>query len=243
MRPSRRRSRKSGFLPVRVRGGEDIVSLDNRISLQKLEAFCLVVRLGSVSRAAEQLYVTQPVVSAHLRSLQDRVGVALLQRAGRGLELTEAGKAVYDWAEDLLRRSDDLSEKLRYLADGIMGAVAVGASMSVGNYLLPPVLIQFKRDYPAARVRQVNATPELALEALKSGQLDFCVTAAFESVEAGAFDAELIGKQRFVLVGAPTDPSLPDAIDVDGLRTLEFVCPPSGLAVRRSQDAALAALG
>ena len=219
------------------------MTIDNRISLQKLEAFCLVARLGSVSRAAEKLYVTQPVVSAHLRSLQERVGVPLLQRAGRGVELTEAGRTVHEWAEDLLRRCDDLSQDLESLADGALGAVTVGASMSIGNYLLPPLLIQFRRDHPGARLTLVNSTPELALDAVSSGQADFCVIAAFGSASRDLFEAELIGKQRLVLVGAPTDPSLPGAVGLAELRSLPFVCPPGGMAIRRSQDAALAALG
>ena len=219
------------------------MAIDNRISLQKLEALCLVVRLGSVSRAAEKLYVTQPVVSAHLRSLQDRVGAPLLQRAGRGVELTDAGRVVYDWAEDLLRRCDDLSQDLEGLADGALGAVTVGASMSIGNYLLPHLLIQFRRDHPRARLTLVNSTPEMALDAVGSGQADFCVIAAFASANRDLFEAELIGKQRLVLVGASTDTSLPRAVDLTELRSLPFVCPPGGMAIRRSQDAALAALG
>ena len=59
--------------------------LDQRISLQKLEIFCLVVDLGGVGRAAEHLFVAQPVVSAHLRTLQERLGAELLYRDGRRL--------------------------------------------------------------------------------------------------------------------------------------------------------------
>jgi LysR family transcriptional regulator, low CO2-responsive transcriptional regulator len=219
------------------------MKLDNRISLQKLEAFCLVVRLGSVSRAAEKLFVTQPVVSAHLHSLQDRIGAPLLQRVGRGLELTEAGEAVHAWAEDLLRRRDDLSQELQDMADGVAGAVHLGSSMSVGNYLLPPVLMQFRRDNPGARISLAISAPELAVEAVEMGRTDFCVVASFGTVDTDRLEARLIGKQRFALVAAPTDPELPDSVDIEQLHRLPFVCPPGGQAIRRSQDAALAALG
>jgi DNA-binding transcriptional LysR family regulator len=219
------------------------MKLDSRISLQKLEAFCLVVRLGSVSRAAEEMFVTQPVVSAHLHSLQERVGVPLLQRVGRGLELTEAGHAVHAWAEDLLRRRDDLAQELDEMAQGIAGAVHIGSSMSVGNYLLPPVLMQFRRENPSARLSLQISTPEAAMEAVSAGRLDFCVIASFGTVNTDRLEARMIGKQRFALVGAPTDPSLPDRVSVEELRTMPFVCPPGGQSIRRSQDAALAALG
>jgi DNA-binding transcriptional LysR family regulator len=219
------------------------MTLDNRISLQKLEAFCLVVRLGSVSRAAEKMFVTQPVVSAHLHSLQERVGVPLLQRAGRGLELTEAGAAVHAWAEDLLRRRDDLSQELDDMARGVAGAVQLSSSMSVGNYLLPPVLLQFRRDHPSARVSLAISAPELAIDAVEAGRSDFCVVASFGAVNTDRLEARMIGKQRFALVGAPTDPELPESVNIEQLRRMLFVCPPGGQAIRRSQDAALAALG
>jgi DNA-binding transcriptional LysR family regulator len=220
-----------------------IVPMDNRISLQKLEAFCLVARMGSVSRAAEKLYVTQPVVSAHLHSLQDRVGAVLLQRSGRGIALTEAGQAVLVWAEDLLRRRDDLSQELEDLAEGVVGSVSISASMSVGNYLLPPVLLPFRREFPGARISLNICTPELAMEAVRAGQAEFCVVASLGTLDSDLYDARLIGKQRLVLVGASTDPLLPDSVDVDGLRRLPYVCPPKNVSIRRIQDAALAAIG
>jgi DNA-binding transcriptional LysR family regulator len=219
------------------------MKLDSRISLQKLEAFCLVVRLGSVSRAAEEMFVTQPVVSAHLHSLQERVGVPLLQRVGRGLELTEAGRAVHAWAEELLRRRDDLAQELDAMADGTAGAVHIGASMTVGNYLLTPALMEFRRENPSARLTLQISTPEDATEAVSAGRSDFCVIASYGTVSSDRLEARMIGKQRFVLVGAPTDSSLPDRVSVEELRAMPFVCPPGGQSIRRSQDAALAALG
>jgi DNA-binding transcriptional LysR family regulator len=219
------------------------VKLDNRISLQKLEVFCLVVELGSVSRAADRLYITQPVVSAHLHSLQARVGVQLLRREGRGIELTEAGRAVHAWAKDMLRRRDDLSDELGALEQGIAGSVRIGSSMSVGNYLLPPTLIDFRRQYPSAKITLTISAPELALESVLSGRSDFCVVASTGGMEPESLAAEMIGKQRFVLVASATDDTVGDAVSVDALHDLSWVCPPGGLAIRRSQDAALASLG
>lgn len=218
-------------------------TLDNRISLQKLEVFCLVVQLGSVSRAADKLFVTQPVVSSHIHSLQERVGAQLFRRQGRGIELTEAGEAVHAWAEDLLRRREDLAEQLDDLAIGTAGSVTVGSSMSVGNYLLPPTLIDFRRRYPDARITLSISNPELAVEAVRVGASDFCLIAATSSLDAEVFLTELVGRQRFALIAAADDTSIGDSVTLDELRELPFVCPPGGLSIRRSQDAALASMG
>lgn len=222
---------------------DDSVQFDNRISLQKLEVFCLVVDLGSVSRAAERLYVTQPVVSAHLRSLQERIGATLFVREGRGLELTEAGIAVHSWAQELLGRRDDLSQELDDLAQGHAGSVVVGASMSVGNYLLPSLLIEFHKQNPGALITLTVSAPELAVEAVRAGQQHFCVVASDSTFDTAALTAELIGKQRFVLIAAPSDTTVGDSVTVEELRDLTWVAPPGGLAIRRSQDNALAQIG
>jgi DNA-binding transcriptional LysR family regulator len=169
--------------------------------------------------------------------------VQLLRRNGRGIELTEAGAAVHAWAEDLLRRRNDLAEELDHLAKGTVGAVTVGASMSVGNYLLPPTLIEFRRRYPGASLTLVISTPELAMEAVRAGKSDFCVIASSGAVASERLDTELIGKQRFVLVAAADDASVPETVSLHQLAGLPFVCPPGGLSIRQSQDAALSALG
>ena len=70
------------------------MALDSRVTLHKLEVFSLVVELGGVSRAAEQLFVSQPVVTAHIRSLEQRVGARLFYREGRNLRLTESRCAI-----------------------------------------------------------------------------------------------------------------------------------------------------
>src|SRR4051812_6364004 len=99
--------------------------LDTRISLHKLEVFITVVELGSVSRAAERLYVAQPVVSAHIKSLEERVGAKLLQRRDNRMVLTEAGEVAYSWARDLLTRSREMQREVEGLIDGSRGTVTV----------------------------------------------------------------------------------------------------------------------
>jgi DNA-binding transcriptional ArsR family regulator len=74
----------------------------SQITLQKLEVFHLVVRLGGVTRAAERLGIAQPAVTSHLRSLEDKVGATLLRRDGRNLVLTETGERIHTWAVEVI---------------------------------------------------------------------------------------------------------------------------------------------
>ena len=149
--------------------------MDTRVTLHKLEVFSLVVELGGVSRAAEHLYVSQPVVSAHVRSLEERVGARLFYREGHHLVLTEAGRAVHGWATSVLTHTRELSRQLDGLSDGTQGSVVVGASMSVGSYLLPPVVTRFRRDRPLVNL-QLNITDsDHAMQETEAGESDFAV--------------------------------------------------------------------
>lgn len=218
-------------------------SADNRISLQKLDVFCTVVQLGGVGKAAEELYISQPVVSAHLRSLEERVGAKLFHKDGRGIRLTEAGEAVHYWAAEVLRGRLELAKNLEDLSSGTAGHVSIAASMSVGNSLLPPVVIDFRKEHRRASITLQNSSVEVALEAARSGRADFCVVGTDAVLDAGAFHAQLIGRPSFALVAAASNTSLPDEVGADDLAQLRFVTPPRGLAISRSQDAALARLG
>lgn len=216
---------------------------DNRISLQKLEVFCKVVELGGVRRAAEELYVSQPVVSAHLRSLQDRIGAKLFERDGRGISLTEAGREVHLWASEVLRGRLELQSSLQNLSSGLSGTAAIATSMSVGNYVLTPVLIEFRRRFQKARITLLVSGVEAALEASLTGRADLCVLATDAVLDTNAFEAELIAEPAFCLVASASSGRVADRVSPRDLQGMPFVCPPGGQAIRRAQDNALASIG
>ncbi|MGY1813607.1 LysR family transcriptional regulator [Blastococcus sp. SYSU D00820] len=216
---------------------------DNRISLHKLEVFCLVAERGGVRLAAEELFVSQPVVSAHLRSLEERLGIKLFRREGRGMELTEAGAEVLVWANDVLRGRTELDRSLRDISRGAAGRATIGASMSVGNYVLPPILVDFRRQHPHASISLHQSAVEIGLERTLAGRYDFAVLATDAVLDTDSFEAELIAQPRFCLVTAPDDERVGESVTVAELTGLPFVCPPAGSAIRRSQDSALAAIG
>jgi LysR family transcriptional regulator, low CO2-responsive transcriptional regulator len=221
----------------------DSATPDNRVSLHKLEVFCRVVELGGVRFAAEDLFVSQPVVSAHLRSLEERLGTKLFRREGRGMELTESGIEVHQWAVEVLRGRAELDRSLRDISRGAAGRATIGTSMSVGNYLLPRVLVDFRRNHPHASIAVHQSGVELALERTLAGRFDFAVVATDLVLDSDSFDAELIARPPFCVVTAPDDHRVGDSATVAELTGLPFVCPPTGAAIRRSQDSALASIG
>lgn len=218
------------------------MAIDQRMSLQKLEVFCAVVDLGGVHRAADHLFVSQPVVSAHLKSLQQRIGAKLFMREGRRMVLTESGDAVYAWAQEVLSRRASLARELEDIAAGTAGRAVISSSMSLGNYFLPPILLEFQREFPDAHVTLLVSDPETALQRAETGKADFGVVMTDVAIDPEVFDVTSAGEDELVLIVGANDP-LPDEIDPAELTTLPCVGPPKGLAVRRLQDSALAAAG
>ena len=215
--------------------------IDPRVTLHKLEVFELVVEHGSVSRAAEQLYVSQPVVSEHLRSLERRVGAPLFYREARALRLTESGEAVHGWATDMLTRTRTLSRQLDGLSDGMRGSALVAASMSVGSYLLPRVLAGFRRERPATELR-LDVSPQ-AVELTLGGHYDFAVVALDAEPAQPELTGELLGPEPLVVVAAPGHPATGAPVSNAELAALPFVESPKGLLRRSLVDRQLAAEG
>lgn len=218
-------------------------TFDSRITFQKLEILCLVVDLGGVTRAAEHLWVAQPVVTAHIRSLQDRLGVKLFQREGRRTILTDAGREVYVWAQDVLARTEQMQREIGGLADGSRGPVAVAASMTLGSYLLPPILSDFRGRYPGVEITLIVEDPEGAVTSVERGESDLAFIVAPSAPQHPALDCQGIGADDLVLVAAPDFRPGLDAIDVRELSTMPLLSTPRSHLRREMVDRQLAAYG
>jgi LysR family transcriptional regulator, low CO2-responsive transcriptional regulator len=199
------------------------MALDSRITLHKLEVFERVVELESVTRAADELLVAQPVVTAHIRSLEERVGAKLFYRDGRQLQLTEAGHAVHGWVVDVLTHTRELSRQLDGLQDGSRGSVAIGSSMSIGSYILPSILAEFRRERPRVQIRLDVLDTDLAIRATEAGETDFAIVFAGREPGRGALLGERIGEERLVLVTAPDAEPRAEVVEIEDLARLAFI--------------------
>jgi DNA-binding transcriptional LysR family regulator len=219
------------------------MALDPRITLHKLTVFERVVELGGVSRAADQLFVTQPVVTGHLRSLEQRLGTKLFYREGGRMHLTEGGRAVHAWASDVLRRTQELSRHLDGLSDGSQGSVVVGASMSMGSYVLPPLLSGFREERPLVEITLNILDAEHAMADTESGENDFAVIIVDAEPASGGLCAEPLGHEELVVVAAAAGQPAESRITVAELAGLPFVEAQQKLLRRQFVDRQLERIG
>ena len=123
-----------------------------RMQIEFLETFVEVARSGSVTRAAESLYLSQPSVSGRLQALESELGDPLLIRTPRGVRLTDAGREFLPYAERAVRAFRDGQGALNELRDSRAGTLTLGAAPAVSTYFLPMVLKRFTMLHPGMRV-------------------------------------------------------------------------------------------
>ncbi|WP_294902825.1 DNA-binding transcriptional regulator YeiE [Tatumella sp. UBA2305] len=116
------------------------------ITLRQLDVFCGIVRWGSTTQAARQLALSQSAVSAALADLENQLDVQLFDRAGKRLIVNEHGRLLYPKAVSLLEQAKEAEQLFR----DDDGAIRIGASSTIGNYLLPQMMANYRHDFPQA---------------------------------------------------------------------------------------------
>jgi DNA-binding transcriptional LysR family regulator len=146
---------------------------------RQLAAFCTVVERRSFSQAADQLGVTQPAVSLQIRSLEKRLGQQLLDRSGRRVEPTEAGRRLYRSAQRLLALEEQLLGELGEEAEGeLSGRLEIGASTGPGGTVVPLVLGDFQRRHREVRVALTVSDTQSVVELVGRRELELGVVGA-----------------------------------------------------------------
>ncbi|MEV6105145.1 LysR family transcriptional regulator [Streptomyces sp. NPDC051940] len=146
------------------------------MDLTKLRVLAAVAREGSVTAAADALGYAQPSVSHHLARLEEETGVPLVQRAGRGIRLTEAGRLLAERAEEILGRVTSARAELAALAGLQTGRVRLAAFPTALALLVPPAAALLRRTHPGVELALTQAEPPEALAALRRGEVDVAVT-------------------------------------------------------------------
>lgn len=138
----------------------------------RLKVFVTAARMLSFTRAAASLFISQPAVSKHVGELESRYGVQLFTRRGSRLELTQAGRTMLAWAERIDEGYRRMEYEMGLCAGAVEGRLRLGASSTVAQYLLPPVLARFTARFPAAEVSLLSGNSAQIEQALEERRID-----------------------------------------------------------------------
>ena len=145
------------------------------LDLARLRVIDAVARHGSVTEAAKALHYSQPSVSHHLARLQAETGAQLLQRVGRGIRLTEAGRLLADRAAEIIGRVDAADAELSAHVGLTAGKVRLAGFSSAIGSLFPRAMTALARKHPGLQISLTDVHPPEALQMLRSGQIDVAV--------------------------------------------------------------------
>src|SRR5215210_3752334 len=142
-----------------------------------------VARLGNLSRAAEEMYLTQPTLTARLKSLEEELGDSLFVRTSRGMRLTEAGKEFLPYAERVLGGLGGGRGGWGGLRGASGGRLRIGASPGVGTYALPGLLERFAVEHPRVSISVRTGHSEAILEMTLKEEVQLGLTRAMRHPE------------------------------------------------------------
>jgi LysR family transcriptional regulator, putative pyruvate carboxylase regulator len=204
--------------------------------LKPLRAFCQMARLGSISRAAEALFLSQPAVTLQLQALERELQVRLFERGGRRLTLTREGNALYELARPLVEGFDGLETAFQNSLKGLDNQeLHVAAGSSTILYLLPPIVQAFKKTYPDVQLVLHNVTGKDGLALMRSDAVDLAVGSMLDVptdlsyVPVYSFDPMLIMPKGHML-------SKKDSIKLEDLSPHGLILPPKRLTTWRLVD-------
>lgn len=212
------------------------------VSLHQLGVFRCVARHQSFSRAAEELRISQPAVSAHVRELERLYGIELFEQAGRRVRLTEAGRLLEEYAARVLALVDESARALDELKGLERGHLAVGASTIPGTYFLPAAVGIFKQRHPGVEVDLRIGDTHEALGMVRRGEVELAV--AGESREEDGLRRQPYRSDELVLVVPTTHRWARDGLGcLTELAEEPFILREPGSSTRENAEALLRRLG
>lgn len=212
------------------------------LNLNQLRTFAAVAAAGNVTRAAGELAVSQPAVSRQLAELEDGLGLPLFDRLPRGVRLTAAGEVLYGHARRILAAEAAAEAELAELAGLSRGRLSIGASTTIGSYLIPELFGAFARAHPGVKLELEIANTAAIQTAVLEARVDLGMTEGFVSSSQLAVD--VAAHDEMVAIAAPGHPlARRDVVTAQELCEAPFIMREQGSGTRDVIEAELARLG
>jgi DNA-binding transcriptional LysR family regulator len=190
------------------------------MNLQQLITFSTVISEGSMTAAAEKLYLTQPAVSQQIRNLEEELGVGLLDRGSRHAKPTVQGQMLYDYAKRIIALTQQAQVAVQTMGEGVKGALRIGTLNSLGLQLISPAISTFMKHNSKISISLIYHDGAEILKALTRGELDVAILPDI-AVEYGSdaknLDAKPLLKDEMWLVASGRDATVPDEATIADL--------------------------
>ena len=210
------------------------------MELRQLEYFAAVARHRHFTRASQEVQVAQPALSQQVRKLEAELGVELLRRSTRRVELTEAGELLLERANRILSEAEAARQELSELTGLLRGRVALG-SLPLASLGVPAMLEAFRERYPGITMQLHEQAIDVILGMLRRDELDLTFGMASPAAAGADMSGQVLYEEELVAVMSPTHPLAKRAsVRVDELADDPLIGFRPGSALRRAVDVQLA---
>lgn len=220
-----------------------MADLDPVFTLDQLLIVRAIAQHGNFRRAADSLYLSQPAVSLQIQNLERQLGVVLFNRGGRQVYITEAGQTFLEYSDQILKLCQEASRALADLDDMKRGILLLGASQTVGTYVMPQLIGQFWQAYPQISLQLLVQSTRRVAHKLVSGELDLAIVGGEIPTELRSrLTIMAYAQDQFVLVSAPTQKIALEAgspLQVADLARLRFITLDAQSSTRQTLDRSL----
>lgn len=203
------------------------------MEIKQLKYFLTVTELGSFSKAAVVLSVAQPVLSRHIRSLEEELNVELFYRNGRGIVVTEAGQILLERAQFILGEASAITSDIDSIRGNPGGQLILALPPTAGSILSVPLIQRFRESFPRVKLRVQEVYSGHVLEWLSTGRVDIAVL--YDAPKTSTLLTEPLVEEDLLLIGPSSTPASLRGKPIDGalLGELPLILPshPHGLRV------------
>jgi DNA-binding transcriptional LysR family regulator len=207
-------------------------------TLQQLRILKAIASEKSFTRAADILFVSQPSLSKQIKALENRLNISLINRENNTVSLTEAGKLFLDYAERILALCEESCRALNDLKTGDRGNLTVGASQTIGTYLMPRVLALFAQNYPQMNIKvQVDSTRIIAKNVMDK-EIDIAVVGGNvpEELQKNLEIEDFVNDELILIIPKSHPFALRKKINKEDLYHLNFITLNSNSTIRKLID-------
>ncbi len=143
------------------------------VNLELYRVFCTVAKCGSLTKAADELFISQPAVSQAIKQLESQLGMQLFNRTHRGMELSpQGGKVIFKQVEEAIRLLDDAESKLIELKTTATGTIRIGATDAIFSHILADKIVGYNARFPGVKIELITGTTPETLAQLKENKCD-----------------------------------------------------------------------
>jgi LysR family transcriptional regulator, transcriptional activator of the cysJI operon len=207
----------------------------------RVRVFRTVAHHLNFTRAAEELFLTQPAVTQQVKALEDEIGVPLFDRSGGRITLTAGGKVLLPFADKMKEVSDQAFSAVAESSGQQAGELAIGASQTIGQYLLPNFVAGFVKAYPRIRVIVRSGNTEAMLDALMAHEVQLALIEGPN--QRKDLNIEPFLQDHMVLVVPPSHEWADQEVKVDALKQQPLLMREFGSGSRRVVERAIVATG